>query len=1160
MEGEHDGVTLPRPTPTQPMTEAGSTVPPSGLQSPYVMMGGAANGGVTQVSSQVQPQVVVRRPWGTGPAPAFRMGDMDKTAWNSVSKFTGEGKLEVFMRWIVEVECALRLCCLLVFMQTAQTPTDGGQDIECWQWYYDRAGFVFAKLIFCTDGLARKIVSQYQGDGVLALRALRAKFQLTHMASRLVKLRELLNLNMKDTEDPERLCIDAHRLVHEIVAMSSNLNEFADFLVVGTILSRLPRRYDNDVAALQTLLKLEYPELLRVMNVAFDREMARVRGGAGAGGASTGGTSTGGATTSAGGGVLAATSGPKPFKGVCWWCREEGHKETDDNGAVTCPKKAQGLPRVEQQQKQTDKKEKEKCGYCKNTGHDVPGCRTLQADIKSGKVRRGKPTSAAVDGQPGKDADLEGARVAQGGGFAACIEGVPSEEPAEAPAEAPAVCHVTTDAGATLVVRVDSACTWNHIVPDATWLDEVRVFNGTITVADGREQAATAIGTLRGRAANHLGELVHFSVRDVLVVPSIRHHLLSVEKLDEAGVEVWFGGGKCRLQQGNTVIVGAKSPTSRFYEIVLHREVSPRLRGAALTTASSGGGGGAPRPQPVLALPAPPLTQDEVWHRRVGHPHNKVLKQLGRMGVGVPANLELSAKCDTCEISKHTRTTFPKATRTRAERRLVRLHMDLMSMPEVSLGGHRHVLVIRDDATRLLITKLLRTQGEAPAAIKDALTRLPAMARGGSKVEVVEESEAIERVRSDNGKEFLAAKLDDFYTSMGIVRELTAPYSPAQNGVAERSIRTLSERARCGLRDAGLPACFWGYAVLWATYVINRTPTRSVGGGRTPHEAFYGVKADLSHFRAFGCKAFRHVEIRKKLDDKARVGIMVGYDATNRRTYLVYDFEHGKAYPTAHATFDEQSYPAPALLAQHGLAGSEEAEEEGPTERASGGGHLREPEEVRPPQARASVGAAPAEQVPAGAAPGSGQQPQLGQAKQQHQQKEQESSAGQQEQQEGGKGRGRPRRTPKPVDRLCLQTEAPPPEEPEERRDGHLCRDKECVAEHGQHHAHITFSQLTRIIPTVMALEGMGAGDSGGKVPTTVEEALRDPEFKVAHAKEVGALEEHNVFTPIDADELPDGVTVVKTKMLYTRKADDSAKAASSARGAVNGQASTTRR
>ena len=80
---------------------------------------------------------------------------------------------------------------------------------------------------------------------------------------------------------------------------------------------------------------------------------------------------------------------------------------------------------------------------------------------------------------------------------------------------------------------------------------------------------------------------------------------------------------------------------------------------------------------------------------------------------------------------------------------------------------------------------------------------------------------------------------------------MTTPYTPQSNGVVEWANRTIMERVRCMLDDAGLSKKFWAVAFLVAVYLKNRTPTRSVVG-KTPYEAWHGRKPSLKHLCAFG--------------------------------------------------------------------------------------------------------------------------------------------------------------------------------------------------------------------------------------------------------------------------------------------------------------------
>jgi hypothetical protein len=112
--------------------------------------------------------------------------------------------------------------------------------------------------------------------------------------------------------------------------------------------------------------------------------------------------------------------------------------------------------------------------------------------------------------------------------------------------------------------------------------------------------------------------------------------------------------------------------------------------------------------------------------------------------------------------------------------------------------------------------------------------------------------------------------------------QMTVPYTPQQNGKAERLNRTLLERARSMLAESGLPRSLWGEAIRTANYLRNRAPVK--GKPLTPWELFVGRKPDVSHLRVWGAKAFVHIpsQLRRKLDFKSEVGYLVGYAANSK--------------------------------------------------------------------------------------------------------------------------------------------------------------------------------------------------------------------------------------------------------------------------------------
>ncbi|CAI7884166.1 unnamed protein product [Closterium sp. NIES-53] len=71
----------------------------------------------------------------------------------------------------------------------------------------------------------------------------------------------------------------------------------------------------------------------------------------------------------------------------------------------------------------------------------------------------------------------------------------------------------------------------------------------------------------------------------------------------------------------------------------------------------------------------------------------------------------------------------------------------------------------------------------------------------------------VKAIRTDRGGEFLSKEFSLWLKKNGIRHFLTMPYSPAMNGIAERANRTITETARGLLIEAGLPEYFWPDAV-----------------------------------------------------------------------------------------------------------------------------------------------------------------------------------------------------------------------------------------------------------------------------------------------------------------------------------------------------------
>ena len=110
-------------------------------------------------------------------------------------------------------------------------------------------------------------------------------------------------------------------------------------------------------------------------------------------------------------------------------------------------------------------------------------------------------------------------------------------------------------------------------------------------------------------------------------------------------------------------------------------------------------------------------------------------------------------------------------------------------------------------------------------------------------------------LRIDIVVEFCGKEFDQFYKKCGIERQNTTPYTPNQNGVAERMNRTLMDKVRNMLSGAGLAQEFSAEAVDPARYLVNMSPSSTLVD-MTPNEVWYGKNPLVAHTKVFGCDSF----------------------------------------------------------------------------------------------------------------------------------------------------------------------------------------------------------------------------------------------------------------------------------------------------------------
>ena len=253
--------------------------------------------------------------------------------------------------------------------------------------------------------------------------------------------------------------------------------------------------------------------------------------------------------------------------------------------------------------------------------------------------------------------------------------------------------------------------------------------------------------------------------------------------------------------------------------------------------------------------------------------------------------------CRSCVLGKQHGEAHPSKTKITTDKILELIHLDLFGpLSYDSLYGKKYCLVIVDDYSRYTWVYFFKKKSETQQRVIDFIN-----------MSQRQYQEKIMTIRSDNGSEFKNYTVEGFLSEEGIAHQYSTPYTPQQNGVAERKNRTLMDAARTMIAEYASPYNFWAEAISTACHATNRLFLRKLLN-KTPYEILLGKKPDLSYFRVFGCKCF----IRKKgnrlskFETRSIEGIFVGY-STNSHGYRVYNKTTGQVEESSDVKFDEDN-------------------------------------------------------------------------------------------------------------------------------------------------------------------------------------------------------------------------------------------------------------
>ena len=306
-----------------------------------------------------------------------------------------------------------------------------------------------------------------------------------------------------------------------------------------------------------------------------------------------------------------------------------------------------------------------------------------------------------------------------------------------------------------------------------------------------------------------------------------------------------------------------------------------------------------------MALPTLSQNQLEVWHKRLGHVGQETLQKTASMteGMELTSKETLDGMCEACEVSKSVRTVSRKPQQ-REKHAFDKVHVDVLSVNPPSYDGHKWAVLLTDDYSRARWIRIFTHKHEAFTKVVEFITEVKK-----------QYSRDVRKLRMDSGREYGGDKLTNYAKLHGILLEPTVPYTPEQDGVAERGIRTVLEKTRTICYDQGIPLILWSEIIQAVIRITNRTYTSAVREV-TPLQALLkdvdkeDSPPSIKHLRILGCKSYVHIQKERrvqseKLHPRAEIGILVGYVSSS--IYKVWIPTRRKVVRTSTVTFDEST-------------------------------------------------------------------------------------------------------------------------------------------------------------------------------------------------------------------------------------------------------------
>ncbi|CAI7803226.1 unnamed protein product [Closterium sp. NIES-53] len=282
---------------------------------------------------------------------------------------------------------------------------------------------------------------------------------------------------------------------------------------------------------------------------------------------------------------------------------------------------------------------------------------------------------------------------------------------------------------------------------------------------------------------------------------------------------------------------------------------------------------------------------DAIWYQRLGHPSRVTLKNCIEVGVFAlgallrPDGTKVRGathlrNCTVCPEAALSHQPFPLLEPgTNRYAKLEKVYSDFLNVGHCGMNDKMCMLTFVDARTRYVWIMIMEARSRAYEVFRLWLAH--AQRQSGEKLKIWQ---------SDGAADFRSKEMQDYLAKKGIEHHVSLPYAHQQQGVAERTKRTLMTKVWALMKQSKLPPTYWTYAMHHAVRVHNLLSTTAITGNSSPHVKWTRTKGNTSMIRVWGCMVQYRPPMSTigKFTSRARWGIHLGI-SHEHKAWLILD-------------------------------------------------------------------------------------------------------------------------------------------------------------------------------------------------------------------------------------------------------------------------------